>query len=224
MKITAWPLAALAFLVARDRNGARGRRPSLAVVAGIVGVMIPAVLPTAAENVSAFIDNVVRFPLGLAGVRSPAASPLVGHLVVSLFPGIHRVFTVSVAVAGLLVLAYVLVRRRPTSPAALARLVGWVMTVAILLAPATRVGYLLYPVDFFVWAWLLRGEDSVDPAPEPPGARRPVVVGGSRPPEPEDRSPGDHDGPPPEGPTTGDGAGRTRTGVLASAVPDRDQA
>ena len=36
------------------------------------------------------------------------------------------------------------------------------MAVAILLAPATRVGYLLYPVDFFVWAWLLRSEDTVD--------------------------------------------------------------
>ena len=62
MKITAWPLAVLAFLVARDKNGNRGRRPSLAVVAGIVGVMIPAVLPTATENISAFIENVVRFP------------------------------------------------------------------------------------------------------------------------------------------------------------------
>ena len=46
MKITAWPLAALAFLVARDRNGAARpaavARPSWL---GIVGVMIPAVLP-----------------------------------------------------------------------------------------------------------------------------------------------------------------------------------
>jgi hypothetical protein len=224
MKITAWPLAALAFLVARDRNGARGRRPSLAVAAGIVGVMIPAVLPTAAENVSAFVDNVVRFPLGLAGVRSPAASPLIGHLVVSHFPGIHRAFTVSVAVAGLLALTYVLVRRRPTSPAALARLVGWVMTVAILLAPATRVGYLLYPIDFFVWAWLLRGEDSVDPAPDPSRARRPVVVGASGPDDSEDPSPGDHDEPPPEGPTTGDGAGRRESGVLAAAARGSGQA
>lgn len=178
MKITAWPLAALAFLVARDKNGERGRRPSLAVVVGIVGVMIPAVLPTATENLSAFIENVVRFPLGLAGVSSPAASPLIGHLVVSLFPGIHRVFTLGVAVVGLLVLSYVLVKRRPTSPAALARLVGWIMTVAILLAPATRVGYLLYPIDFFVWAWLLRGEDTVDPPPEASGGvRQPVSVG-----------------------------------------------
>jgi len=162
MKITAWPLVALAFLVARDREGRRGRRPAWMVVAGIVGVMIPAVLPTAAENLPAFIENVVRFPLGLAGVQSPAASPLIGHVVVSLFPGIHRLFTATVAGVGLLVLGYVLARHRPTRAAALSRLVGWIMAVAILLAPATRVGYLLYPIDFFVWAWLLRSEDSVE--------------------------------------------------------------
>jgi hypothetical protein len=172
--------AGLAFLVARDNNGERGRRPSLAVVAGIVAVMIPAVLPTAAENLSAFIDNVVRFPLGLAGVRSPAGSPLIGHVVVSVFPGIHRAFTATVAVGGVLALAYVLVRHRPRTPAALARLMAWVMTVAILLAPATRVGYLLYPVDFFVWAWLLRSEDTVDgPVQQSEGSPRVSVGAGS---------------------------------------------
>ena len=63
------------------------------------------------------------------------------------------------------------------------------MTVAILLAPATRVGYLLYPVDFFVWAWLLRSEDTVDPPPEARrDARRPVLVGASAPGEPGDGS------------------------------------
>ena len=162
MKITAWPLAALAFLVARDRHGERGRRPSLLVAAGIAGVMIPAVLPTAASNFSAFVDNVVRFPLGLAGVSSPAGTPLIGHVVVSLFPGAHRAFTVAVAGVGSLALLFVLVRHTPRTPAALSRLVGWVMTVAIVLAPATRIGYLLYPVDFFVWAWLLRQEDAAE--------------------------------------------------------------
>lgn len=234
MKITAWPLAALAFLVARDKNGNRGRRPSLAVVAGIVGVMIPAVLPTATENISAFIENVVRFPLGLAGVQSPAASPLIGHLVVSLFPGIHRVFTVCVAAVGLLVLGYVLVKRRPTTPAALSSLVAWVMTIAILLAPATRVGYLLYPVNLFVWAWLLRSEDSVDPPPGVPGAaRRRVLVGaaasdgretgrvdgdGERP------GHGDTDWSSSDDATTGaGGAGSDRSRVLSAASHDWDQ-
>ena len=57
------------------------------------------------------------------------------------------------------------------------------MTVAILLAPATRVGYLLYPIDFFVWAWLLRGEESVDPVeatpaePDEPEHRATVSAG-----------------------------------------------
>jgi hypothetical protein len=215
MKITAWPLAALAFLAARDRNGERGRRPSWAVVVGIVGVMIPAVLPTAAENLSAFIENVVRFPLGLAGVQSPAASPLIGHLVVSLFPGIHRIFTVIVAGVGLLVLGYFLVRRRPTTPAGLARLVGWVMAVAILLAPATRVGYLLYPVDFFVWAWLLRSEDSVDPFPdEVPGRTRQLVpVGGGRDPDADDPDrPDGYDGSISESAERREGVGRERVG------------
>jgi hypothetical protein len=72
MKITAWPLAALAFLVATDRDGHRGRRPSLFVVAGLAVVMLPSILPTFVGNPAAFIDNVVRFPLGLAGITSPA--------------------------------------------------------------------------------------------------------------------------------------------------------
>jgi hypothetical protein len=221
MKITAWPLAALAFLVARDKNGERGRRPSLAVVIGIVGVMIPAVLPTATENISAFIENVVRFPLGLAGVQSPAASPLIGHLVVSLFPGIHRVFTLGVAIVGVAVLGYVLAKRRPTSPAALSRLVGWIMTVAILLAPAPRVGYLLYPVDFFVWAWLLRSEDTVDP---PPGAsaggrhRAPVTARGGD--DSRDGTGEDGDGSSEGG--RGSGEERDRSRVLTATAPGWD--
>ena len=229
MKITAWPLAALAFLVARDKSGAQGRRPSLAVIGGIVGVMIPVVLPTVAENVPAFVDNVVRFPLGLAGVSSPAGSPLIGHWVVSLFPGIHRAFTVTVAGAGVLALAYVLARRRPSTPAALARLVGWVMTVAILLAPATRVGYFLYPVDFFVWAWLLRSEDSVDPFPvSRPGARRPLTMGAPGPEESGDGlGSGGGDGPdrlPPDSPSPQRDTGGARSRVLSSARAPRGSA
>jgi hypothetical protein len=159
MKVTAWPLAAVAFLAAKDARGARGRRPALMVVGGMAAVMLPSILPTLAENVPAFFDNVVRFPLGLAGISSPAQSPLLGHLVVSLFPGIHRLFTLVVAFCGAGVLLYVLVKRTPKSAGEISRLIGWVMLVAILLAPDTRLGYMLYPVNFFVWAWLLNSED-----------------------------------------------------------------
>jgi hypothetical protein len=159
MKITAWPLAFLAVLVATDGDGKRGRRPALLFLGGLAVVMLPSILPTYIGNPSAFIDNVVRFPLGLAGITSPASSPLLGHAIVSWFPGIHRLFTVVVAAVGGLVLLFVLVRHTPRTASALARLLGWVMTIAILVAPATRVGYLLYPIDFFIWAWLLRSEE-----------------------------------------------------------------
>ena len=46
-------------------------------------------------------------------------------------------------------------RRRPRRTS----LAGWVMLVAILFAPATRIGYLLYPIDFFVWSVMLRQAD-----------------------------------------------------------------
>ena len=45
---------------------------------------------------------------------------------------------------------------------------GVVMAVLILLAPNPRVGYLVYPVNLFVWAYLLaeperrRREDGLD--------------------------------------------------------------
>ena len=54
------------------------------------------------------------------------------------------------------------VRRPPRDAAQVAALTGWVMLIAILLAPATRVGYLLYPINLFVWAWMLRRAE--DPA------------------------------------------------------------
>jgi hypothetical protein len=119
-------------------------------------------MPLALAHPTAFVDNVVRFPLGLAGVSSPAASALPGHILVSIFPGAHKPYVVVVGVIGLAILARYLWRSPPDSAAEVAALTGWVMLIAILLAPATRVGYLLYPINLFVWAWLLRRAD--DPA------------------------------------------------------------
>ena len=36
------------------------------------------------------------------------------------------------------------------------------MLVAILVAPATRIGYLVYPINFFVWAFMFRGADEIE--------------------------------------------------------------
>jgi hypothetical protein len=159
LKFTAWPLAILAVWVALDR---RMRRAVGRYVLGLLVVAGPVVLPVAYRNPSAFVDNVIRFPLGLAGVSSPAASPLPGHLFVTAFPGAHRAYVLVLVVGGLVLLVRRLIRKPPVDTAGVARLAGWVMLFGIVFAPATRVGYLLYPVNLFVWAWMLGRAD--DPA------------------------------------------------------------
>ena len=70
---------------ATDRERRPGRRAATPLAVAVL--VVPVVFPVALHNPSAFIDNVVRFPLGLAGVASPAASALPGHILVSLVPG-----------------------------------------------------------------------------------------------------------------------------------------
>ncbi len=172
LKFTAWPLVVMALWAAYDL---RTRRAIGRYAVGVVAVVVPVVVPVALRNPSAFIDNVVRFPLGLAGVSSPAASALPGHILISIFPALHRPYVAVAGVAGVVVLVRHLIRRPPRDSAEVASLTGWVMLIAILLAPATRVGYLLYPINLFVWAWMLRR--STDPAV--PGEARPEADTGS---------------------------------------------
>ncbi len=161
LKFTAWPLVLLALWGAYDQ---RRHRAVVRYVVGVVIVVVPVIVPVALRNPSAFVDNVIRFPLGLAGVSSPAGSALPGHMLVSAFPGIHRPYVVVVVVVGVAVLIRHLLRKPPRDAAGVAALTGWVMLIAILLAPATRVGYLLYPINLFLWAWMLGQAD--DPADE----------------------------------------------------------
>jgi hypothetical protein len=156
LKFTAWPLVILALWAAWDlqRHRAIGR-----YLLGVGAVVVPVVFPVALRNPSAFVDNVIRFPLGLAGVSSPAASALPGHILVAAFPGAHKAYVVVVGVVGGAVLIRHLMRKPPRDASEVAALTGWVMLIAILLAPATRIGYLLYPINLFVWAWMLRRAD-----------------------------------------------------------------
>ncbi len=170
LKFTAWPLAVFAAWVVFDRRPARA---TLWYLAGVVVVTGVVVAPVALANPTAFIDNVVRFPLGLSGIASPAASPLPGHLLVSAFPRWHRVYVYVLVLGGGALLALRLWKAPPRDAAAAAIFTGWVMLIAIMLAPATRVGYLLYPVDLLAWGWMLRRADEPAIAGPPDRSGRP---------------------------------------------------
>jgi hypothetical protein len=158
MKFTAWPLALLALFAARDKKGER--RP-VRMLVGILVVAVPAIIPFALRGPLALFDDVVLFPLGLSAIHSTAASALPGHVLVSTFPSLSRVLPLSVGIVLAALLARHLYKHTPTTVWEVCTLAGVVMSVLILLAPNPRVGYLLYPINFFVWAYLLK-----EPAPD----------------------------------------------------------
>jgi Glycosyltransferase family 87 len=159
MKFTAWPLAALALFAARGR---RGERRPLSMLAGMVVVAVPTIFPFALRGPFALIDDVVLFPLGLSAIRTTAASALPGHVLVSEFPSLSRALPVSVGLVLTVLLVRHLYRHTPGTATEVCLIAGVVMSALILLAPDPRVGYLLYPINFFVWAYLL-----AEPEPAP---------------------------------------------------------
>jgi uncharacterized membrane protein len=159
MKFTAWPLAALALFAAYGRKGER--RP-FSMLAGMVVVAVPTIFPFALRGPFALIDDVVLFPLGLSAIPTTAASALPGHVLVSEFPSLSRALPVSVGLVLAVLLARHLYKHTPRTAAEVCMIAGVVMGALILLAPDARIGYLLYPINFFVWAYLL-----AEPAPPP---------------------------------------------------------
>lgn len=156
MKLFAWPvLLVLAFFMFRRR-----------FLIPAIGVPVAALLPSLLIDAQAVVENVIRFPTGGGLVTSPAASPLIGYLIAGNLPHGRLIALSLLGVAGLGIGAYLL-RRPPRDAAAVANVCAVGLLAAILLMPATRFGYLLYPVAFAFWAPLLRQIVSPRrPAPE----------------------------------------------------------
>ncbi len=152
MKLTAWPFALAVMAVSRDELG---RRSWQRVAAAMGAVLLAVIAPFAVRNPGAFVSNVLAFPLGLAGVQSPAASPLPGHLLTAWWPPLRHVLLPGVfVVGGYFVLRYIR-RNWPLDISRGLRILAVVMTVVIASASATRLGYLIYPLNFWLWAWVL---------------------------------------------------------------------
>ena len=153
MKLTAWPMAAGALLVARNDEGRSTWKRVLIWVAAIVAVTT---VPFVFHAPGAFMANVFAFPLGLSGVTSPAASTLPGHILTTLVPALgHVLAPVTFLIGGYFVTKYM----RRHWPLSLSRLLG-ILSVAFLVlicvASATRIGYVIYPLNLALWAGVTR--------------------------------------------------------------------
>jgi hypothetical protein len=153
MKLTAWPFALGAMLVTRDKNGRPAWPHVLIASAVVVGVTAT---PYALKAPVAFLSNVVSFPLGISGVASPAASALPGHILTTWWPVLRHVILPVVFVVGGYFAARFVKQSWPLSLDTMLRFLSVSSLVVICAASATRVGYIIYPIDFAVWAWALK--------------------------------------------------------------------
>lgn len=164
MKATAWPAVAVVAVLLIARQGWR----AVAWFAGaVLGVALAIDGPTVAAHPAAALANTVLYPLGLAKVTSPAASLLPGHLLASTGTLGHWTALVLMALAGAGVGAWMIVR-----PPADAHAAGWRLALGLALlfalAPASRVGYFVYPLGLATWLLLSRWPELPgDPYPRP---------------------------------------------------------
>lgn len=159
LKWTAWPALPVALALIAVR---RGGRPALRYAAVALSTATAAVLPFALANPSGFYWSVIAFPLGLADTTSPAASPLPGHLLATYVPGGSVIALALLAVSALLIAVSLVVRPPGTARAAAARL-ALGLGLATALMPATRFGYLVYPLVLGALAYRMsqRGSTTV---------------------------------------------------------------
>jgi len=114
-------------------------------------------------------QNLIAFPLGLTKHKTPAASPLPGHLIAGLGSVGHYTAMALMVLAAVAFAAWILLRPpRDARDAAWRLVVGY--TVMFALDPATRFGYFAYPLGLLGWLALTkihhpeRREPSVQPA------------------------------------------------------------
>jgi hypothetical protein len=155
MKATAWPAVPVFTAMLAARDGLRRAWRFVGVVALVAGVLCVLMAPAALADPYAFLQNTVLFPLGLTQHKTPAASPLPGHLLADTgMPG-HWAAVGLLIAAGVAFAVWLIVR-----PPADARAAAWRLAVGLTamftLAPATRWGYFVYPLALVGWLLLTR--------------------------------------------------------------------
>jgi uncharacterized membrane protein len=155
MKATAWPAVPVFTAMLAARDGVRKAWRFAAAVIVIAGVLAVVFAPEAFANPYAFLQNTVLFPLGLTKHKTPAASPLPGHLLADTSMAGHWAAVGLLVAAGVAFVVWLIVRPPRDARAAAWRLaIG--LTAMFTLAPATRWGYFVYPIGIVGWLLLTR--------------------------------------------------------------------
>lgn len=134
------------------------RRAALGVATTLLA-SLAVLLPLALTHARVLGEQAVRFPLGLTTVPTPAGSPLPGKLLADLGPTGHAVSLGLLVLAALAVTLRTLTHPPATAVAAADRL-AFGLTLAFLLAPAGRFGYLALPAVLVLWPRAASGSEA----------------------------------------------------------------
>ncbi len=172
MKATAWPALVVAVVLIGVRDG---RKAAWAFALTAVGVVAVCVGPFFVMDSKSLVDNTIKFPLGLASVRSQASSPLLGHIIASTWHNGGNTLVVVLLVLAAVAVGLSLVFRPPRSVTRAVVLLAGAMTLMFLLAPSTRFGYFIYPATLAIWLFAvhggqMRGDGMATPDPDEPAA------------------------------------------------------
>ena len=166
MKATAWPAVPVVSAMLATRDAARSAWRFAGITVLVAVGLSAALAPAALADPPAFVQNTVLFPLGLTKHKTPAASPLPGHLLANTGMLGHWVAVGLLAAAGLgFVIS--LIFRPPANVRATAWRLAWGLAVMFTLAPATRWGYFVYPLGLVAWLVLTRQPPATAPAGPP---------------------------------------------------------
>lgn len=141
-KLTAAPAVPVIAIVLLTRGGMRALT---AFAATLVAACLALNLPALMIDARALVEHVIAFPTGSGLVGSPAASPLPGHLIAATGPLGHAVALGLLGAAAAVITLWIVLRPPATAADALLRIAVGLGT-ATLLTPATRFGYLVYPL------------------------------------------------------------------------------
>ena len=163
MKATAWPALVVAFALLYVRDGQRAAWRFTAVALSVVVVIVG---PFAVLKPGSLVKNTILFPLGLASVKSQAASPLLGHVLAQTGVVGHTIVVILLIASGLAIAVSLVVRPPRDVPAATIRLVLG-LSAMFILAPSTRFGYFIYPAAMVLWLLVAQAGRKAAGQPEP---------------------------------------------------------
>ncbi len=148
MKTTAWAAVPVLAIMAWVHYAPRVAARFSATAIGLTGILAALAAPNALANpvaVDAVKQNLIDYPLGTTRYKTPAASPLPGHLIAALGPVGHAIAVALMVIAVVAFAAWLLLRPPRDARAVAVRLaVGY--AVMFTLDPSTRFGYFAYPL------------------------------------------------------------------------------